>query len=221
MSARWYKRYGMDFIHGTFNLSLEEKGAYSLCLDLIYDRAGPIPDDARWLSGICGVSIRKWNCIRNRLIETGKLVANEGFLSNARADFELVSSQFHARKQAESGAKGGRKAAENRAADNKNSDLAVATLKPIEEIRGDKNTLSKDNGASATSDTSFWSNSKAYLSPHSSNPGAMIGKWCKSHPKDVVAKAITAAQIERAVDPIPYIERVLRGASKVLERPIA
>lgn len=220
MSGRWYKRYGMDFIHGTFNLTLEEKGAYSLCLDLIYDRGGPIPDDPRWLSGICGVSIRKWNSLRQALINAGKLTAENGFLDNARARFELVSSQFHARKQAESGAKGGRKAAENRAGNNKNSDLAVATLKPIEEIRIEENTLPKGNGASASSDAEFWAASKAYLSPHSGNPGALLGKWCKTYPKPEVAKAIGAAQVERAVDPIPYIERILRGAVKQSAMPV-
>lgn len=133
MSGRWYKRCGADFIHGTFNLSLEEKGAYSLCLDLIYDRGGPIPDDARWLSGICGVSLRKWNALRERLISEGKLYAENGFLSNVRADFELVSSQFHAKKLAESGAKGGRKRAENAAKTNKNNDIGQATLKHIRE----------------------------------------------------------------------------------------
>lgn len=78
-------------------------------------------------------------------------------------------------------------------------------------------TLSKDNGASA--DAVFWSNAKAYLG--GKNPGALIGKWCKTYPKAEVAKAIGAAQVERAVDPVPYIERILRGASKALERPIA
>ena len=72
--SRWYKRCGADFIHGTMMLTLEEKGAYSLCLDLIYDRGAPIPDDARWLSGVCGVSMRKWNALRNRLIELGTAV---------------------------------------------------------------------------------------------------------------------------------------------------
>ncbi len=83
MTARWYKRCGADFIHGTMMLTLEEKGAYSLCLDLIYDRGGPIPDDARWLSGVCGVSIRKWNAIRERLLELGKLSVADGLLSAA------------------------------------------------------------------------------------------------------------------------------------------
>lgn len=133
MSARWYKRCGADFIHGTMSLTLEEKGAYSLCLDLIYDRGGPIPDDARWLSGVCGVSLRKWAAIRNRLLEMGKIASDGQFLSNSRADLELVSAEFHARKLSESGAKGGRKRAENAGASNENSDLAQATLKHIRE----------------------------------------------------------------------------------------
>lgn len=138
MSPRWYKRCGADFIHGTMMLTLEEKGAYSLCLDLIYDRGAPIPDDARWLSGVCGVSIRKWNKIRERLISLGKLTCQGGLISNSRADFEIVSSELQRRNQAESGAKGGRKRAENAGQSLKNNDLAKATLKPIEEIREDK-----------------------------------------------------------------------------------
>src|SRR6476661_5000556 len=111
MSARWYKRCGADFIHGTMMLSLEEKGAYSLCLDLIYDRGGPIPDDARWLSGVCGVSMRKWTALRDRLLSLGKLAVENGHLTNSRADLELVSAELSSRERAESGAKGGRKRA--------------------------------------------------------------------------------------------------------------
>jgi uncharacterized protein YdaU (DUF1376 family) len=139
MSGRWYKRCGADFIHGTMMLTLEEKGAYSLCLDLIYDRGGPIPDDARWLSGVCGVSVRKWNAIRGRLIELGKLSANDGLISNFRAAFELVSAEKTARERAESGARGGRTRAENATSTNKNNDIAQAELKqPFKQIREDK-----------------------------------------------------------------------------------
>jgi len=138
MSGRWYKRCGADFIHGTMMLTLEEKGAYSLCLDLIYDRGGPIPDDARWLSGVCGVSIRKWSVIRERLVSLGKLTAVNGLISNVRADLEIVSSELQRRNQAESGAKGGRKRAENAGQPLQNNDLAQATLKPIDKSREDK-----------------------------------------------------------------------------------
>ncbi len=77
-------------------------------------------------------------------------------------------------------------------------------------------TLSKDNGASA--DAVFWTNAKAYVG--GKNPGAIIGKWCRDYPKAEVARAIGSAQVERAVDPIPYIERVLRGASNAAARPV-
>lgn len=211
--SRWYKRCGADFIHGTMNLTLEEKGAYSLCLDLIYDRAGPIPDDARWLSGVCGVSMRKWRSLRQSLINAGKLTSENGFLTNSRADLEIASAELQRRNQVETGAKGGRKRAENERAAKENNDLEQGTLKPIEESRGDI-PLSKDNGADAV----FWSNAKAYLG--GKNPGALIGKWCRDYPKADVARAIGAAQVERAVDPIPYIERVLRGASNVAALPV-
>jgi len=136
--SRWYKRCGLDFIHGTMMLTLEEKGAYSLCLDLIYDRGGPIPDDARWIAGVCGVSTRKWNAIRERLISLGKISVENGLLSNSRADFEMLSADLSSRERAESGAKGGRKRVENQRTPKENSNLAQAELKPKEEIRRDK-----------------------------------------------------------------------------------
>jgi uncharacterized protein YdaU (DUF1376 family) len=108
MSAHpWYKRYPMDFIHGTMGLTLEEKGAYSLCLDLMYERDGPIPDDARWIAGVCGCSLRKWKTIRARLIAIGKLAAADGQLTNGRTDKELESRANISRARAKSGAKGG------------------------------------------------------------------------------------------------------------------
>jgi uncharacterized protein YdaU (DUF1376 family) len=142
--SRWYKRCGADFIHGTMMLTLEEKGAYSLCLDLIYDRGGPIPDDARWLAGVCGVSLRKWNGIRERLISLGKIAVENGLLSNSRADFEILSSNLSSRERAESGAKGGRKRAEKEATPKENSELAQAELK--HDAQADKIRRDKSNG---------------------------------------------------------------------------
>ncbi|GLK78022.1 hypothetical protein GCM10008171_32760 [Methylopila jiangsuensis] len=131
MSGRpWYRRYGGDFVMGTMALSLEEKGAYSLCLDLIYDRGGPIPDDARWLAGVCGVSVRKWTSLRAALIEAGKLVARDGCLTNSRAEIEIENAAKTARKLAENGAKGGNKRAEMDGRSNKNNGLDEAGLKP-------------------------------------------------------------------------------------------
>ena len=114
MSARpWYKRYGADFVFGTMGLPLDVRGAYSICIDLIYDRGGPIPDDARWLAGICGVSLRKWASIRDRLIGAGKLIEQNGYLINPRAFHELETDEAARLEAAKNGAIGGAIRAEN------------------------------------------------------------------------------------------------------------
>lgn len=150
----WYKRYGGDFVLGTMGMSLEEKGAYSLCLDLMYARGGAIPDDPQWLSGVCGVSTRKWNIIRARLIELGKLECQAGRLTNARAETILAEQADDSADMAERGRRGGLakaakgadpeiisdlsagktgdKSRENEGADNENSDLGLAIQKQKE-----------------------------------------------------------------------------------------
>ena len=72
----------------------------------------------------------------------------------------------------------------------------------------------KGTGADAPLDPDkvFWGNALDYLGQ---NKRSMVGRWVSKHGQDATAKAITEAQIGRAVDPIPYIERVLsKGGAK-------
>lgn len=155
MSSRpWYKRYGADFVHGTLGLTLEEKGAYSLCLDLIYDRGGPIPDDARWLAGVCGVSVRKWNAIRDRLVDVGKLGAEGGFLTNTRAEREIAIAAKTARKLAENGSKGGNKRAENERGARNNNNIAQAGLSHRAHKPEAREDIEEPNGSLSETDVS-------------------------------------------------------------------
>lgn len=85
----WYKRRPRDFFEGTVGMSFEDKAAYGLLLDIIYMRGGDLPDDARYISGLLGASVRKWNAIRARLIETGKIDVIDGLIRNQAADREL------------------------------------------------------------------------------------------------------------------------------------
>lgn len=68
----------------------------------------------------------------------------------------------------------------------------------------------------------FWDTAKSFLSRQHKNPGALVGKWLRDHGKEETARALTAAQIEHAVDPIAYIEGYFRkhGAAPQMERPI-
>lgn len=129
MSRPWYRRFPDNFIAGTVGLTLEEKGAYSLVLDLMYVRGGPVPDEPRYIAGVCNCSVRKWNAIRAKLIELGKIHVVDGYLTNERAEKEIENAAKDAQERAENGAKGGNKTAENRSAFSKNKAVGAAPLK--------------------------------------------------------------------------------------------
>ncbi len=104
----YYKRYPRDFFEGTIGMPLELKGPYSLIIDLIYMQNGNLPDDARYISGLLGCSLRQWTSLRERLLGMGKITQRDGYLTNYRADNELITSHLYQNKQRENGAKGGK-----------------------------------------------------------------------------------------------------------------
>lgn len=109
----YYPRYPRDFLEGTVGMPFELKGAYALVLDLIYmmgERG--LPDDPHFISGHLGCSVRKWNTLRKQLLDRGKIAAENGIISNKRADKEKIIQRKYQDKQAE-----------NRRGANKNKDL--------------------------------------------------------------------------------------------------
>jgi uncharacterized protein YdaU (DUF1376 family) len=220
---RWYKRCPSDFIMATMKLTLEEKGAYSLCLDLMYDRGGPIPDDPRWLAGICNVSLRKWATLRDSLIAYGKLVERNGFLTNERAEEEIASAEKSSRERAESGSKGGRTRAQKDGGNNKNSDLGEAEVKREEKIRGD--TDANASGGEPPSDPpvdpikAIFDLGVALLVDEKTTPAAarsLIGRWRKDHGDGFVLEAVNEAKVRDISQPKEWITAWLKrraGAS--------
>ncbi len=108
----YYKAYPRDFIEGTIGMPFELKAAYRLVLDLIYMQGGNLPDDARYISGLLGCTIRKWGSMRADLISMGKIEVTGEFLTNKRAVIELETTRKFTEKQAE-----------NRSNPNKNNGL--------------------------------------------------------------------------------------------------
>lgn len=98
----YYQRFPRKFFEGTIGLDFETKAAYGLLLDLIYI-AGlkGLPDDARYIAGHMGCSVRKWNTIRRKLIEAGKIRCDRGIISNSRADDLLEKTRKYQDNQAE------------------------------------------------------------------------------------------------------------------------
>lgn len=101
MSLPYYKRFPRDFLDGTIGLPLETKGAYAIILDLIYMKDGRLPDDARYIAGHLGCSVRKWTAIRDDLIVAGKIQVQDRIISNSRADDLLEDHRKYQAKQAE------------------------------------------------------------------------------------------------------------------------
>ena len=178
MSFEWHSRYHRAALDGMLTLSLEARGAYNTVLDLIYAKGAPVADDARWLAGWMGCSVKKWLPIRELLIARGKLVvvevAGQPCLMNARAAQELEESEQRRRKAADSGRKGGRSSADARrklSESNAEPEAAVAPA-PEQKTRPDR-TLTPD--ADASSSPEFDAAWRAY--PHvrgrSSKPKAL------------------------------------------------
>ena len=94
----YYKAYPRDFIEGTIGMGFELKAAYRLVLDLIYMQGGTLPDDARYISGLLGCTVKRWNLFRAELIAMDKLYVSGEFLRNCRiAAFARAGGVFKRR----------------------------------------------------------------------------------------------------------------------------
>jgi uncharacterized protein YdaU (DUF1376 family) len=106
----WHKRYHSDALTGYRGLNLEQRGAYTTILDLLYDAGEETlaPTD-RWMAGQLDVSVRKWRTLRDELQALGKLIVYpDGRISNKRYLRELGKRRALSAKRAEAGAKGGK-----------------------------------------------------------------------------------------------------------------
>lgn len=93
----WYKRYARDFHEGTRKLTLEERGAYSDIIDLIFMAGGPIEDDDKGIAFKLCIDVRKWKRLRARLLSVGKLYITRGHIHNARAKEVLDQREIERR----------------------------------------------------------------------------------------------------------------------------
>lgn len=102
----YHRRYHGDALQGYRKLTLEQRGAYTTILDLIYDEGGPIDRNERWLAGELNCSLRKAKVLLDELIQLRKIyVTAGGKLSNHRAESEIENSLKISRKRAENGSK--------------------------------------------------------------------------------------------------------------------
>ncbi|VDS07560.1 hypothetical protein PARHAE_00737 [Paracoccus haematequi] len=135
MSA-YYKMDPADWDFRTAELSLEEEAALLRIINAIHKHDQPVPNNDRVLAGLFRCSTRKARTLLNALIEAGELRIEDGRITNDKAISDIVQRGSVSGSRAESGAKGGRKRAENaaKALSDNESGQAIASSR-IEENR--------------------------------------------------------------------------------------
>jgi len=94
-----------EWLAGTSDLTVVEKGCLITVCALIYSKGGPIDDDPAWLARNCRCDPRTWKAARRRLLELGKIqllppdllsngaTGGGGKLTNSRCEQELYKAR--------------------------------------------------------------------------------------------------------------------------------
>jgi uncharacterized protein YdaU (DUF1376 family) len=191
------------YLADTSHLTTTEHGAYLLLLMVAWRTHDKrLPDDDKKLAKYARVTPGQWARLRPVLQEFFKV--KDGHWTQGRLTDEAEAVRQHRERQSKAGKasalkrKGRHSTAVQPEGNQKATPYSYSTP---------NNSVTEVTDAGASPDKVFWDSAKAYLGK---SKAGMIGKWVRDYGRDATAKAITAAQIERAVDPVPYIERVLR-----------
>ncbi|MFI4985816.1 MAG: YdaU family protein [Alphaproteobacteria bacterium] len=222
--------YPDDWIAGTVELSLEEEGAYLRVCMLIYSKGVPIPDNERWLAGMCRVSMRRWRLLRQALVDKGKIAILDGRIHQSRCEFELEKAMIRARKLAENGSKGGRKSSELRAnaltvndtgeakaqasrartlhlhlSDSKESGSAEL---PLEAPQGTK----PEEPVALDLGKIIFGPCRNFLVENGKSDGharSLLGRWRRDYGDGAVIEVVTEAQKRSVSEPVAWIVKAL------------
>lgn len=148
----YHFRYHDDALRGYRELTLEERGAYTTILDLLYSDQEYLQDNERIIAAEMGVSTRKYRSLRDSLIRKGKIYfVSKGVLSNRRFE-EEISERFKRSLSAQTQGKlGGRKKAENEKFRNKINDGSYQTSSSINlEEKNNKNLATNNSSSGGT-----------------------------------------------------------------------
>ena len=187
--------YVADYLSDAAHLSTIEHGAYLLLIMTYWQRGEALPDDDKKLARICRLTPRQFANYKSALSEFFDVAGKQW--RHSRIDRELQNVQAKSLKNRKGGLARAQQMLSERSANAQPSDTDTDTYSSV----------AKATAASGDSDKAFWDSAKAYLG----GKGSLIGKWNRDYGKPETARAITAAQIERAVDPVSFITAALRS----------
>lgn len=101
ISFTWAKMHIRDWIKGTEGFRLELEGAYWRFCSRLYENGRPLLDDDRLMSTKMALSLRVWKRIKAELMEIGKIVCRNGYLTNPRFEKERAERAETLKKQSQ------------------------------------------------------------------------------------------------------------------------
>ena len=221
MSLAYFPMYPDDYEADTAHLTLAEDGAYSRLLRLCWRTHGcSLPADRAWI-------YRRMRAASDEEKEVVDIVLGEFFtlrdgrFSNARLMKEWLAGNEAHERRVKAGSKGGK----SKALKTNEVTPSNAVAKPKQpEPEPEPEPEEESSVANATDgdavepvevsvvSAAVWNAGKPFLaSRRVPNPGAMIGRWLKSHSPLALLHAIEAAQRAGTQDPVPYITEALKG----------
>lgn len=185
-----------DYMADAAHLTTLQHGAYLLMLMNYWQRGKPLPNDDLQLARIARLGRKEWNANKAEL--RAFFYEEENLLKHGRVEAELAKVQAKSLKCK----RAGQASVQHRL----NGRSTNAQQTPNHTDTDTSIPLSNDNGAD--SDKQFWDAAKAYLGK---GKASLIGQWVRDHGKEETASAITAAQLDRAVNPVEFIQGRFRN----------
>lgn len=85
----FFQFYPSDWLAGTRGLTSAETGVYITLIAMMYEAEGPIKNDAKRLSRLCGSTPSAFKKAVDGLVSTGKIVSDERGFFNRRVEIEI------------------------------------------------------------------------------------------------------------------------------------
>jgi hypothetical protein len=222
--AEYYKFEIANWNEGTANLTLEQEAAYLRVVNAIRLADQPITFNIHVLCGLWRCDPRVAKRLLNALIDAGKLRIEGDKLVNDKAVLEASCLLATRQLRRTSGAAGGQVSAKSRSKYLKNQDTGQASASTREEKRREEYSEAKASGADAPIDPVkvMFDSGRALLTAAGKSAdaaGKLLGKWRNEYGVEAVIAALGRTQREGAIEPVSYIEGILRGRSKKLTEP--
>jgi uncharacterized protein YdaU (DUF1376 family) len=128
----WHRHHHVRMLTSYRPLSAEQRGVAYTLLDLIYDKQGPIPESDQSLAAAMNMGVRRFRRIKKELVEMSKFsLTEEGFLTNKRAEEELLAVRSLSEVRAKSARQlsGKKSGNQKKPKENSGSDVANAEQK--------------------------------------------------------------------------------------------